>query len=252
MSAIISVQNITVKYGKNVILDGVSFDVEKGEYVGLIGPNGAGKTTLLKTILGTVKPTSGEVSVAPGSVIGYVPQQFLPSSLFSIAVWEIVGMGLDQKCAFVRSGGAAKIQNALSAVGLDASFADRDFTRLSGGQKQRVIIARSLVHDPDILLFDEPLSGIDHQTKVKIYELLARLNKDLGITIVFVSHEVEHVIKVCKRILCLDKHLHEGCHPMNFAEGERTGKDALFTDEVIPVHHSKQDTVKTGKHIRHV
>lgn len=240
MEKVISVQDVSVKYGEQVILDNVSFEVKRGEYVGLIGPNGAGKTTLLKTILGTVEPTSGEVVIAPESHIGYVPQQFLPNSLFSVAVWEIVCMGMGRVCGFSDKKEKQKTLKALESVGLNESFMQRDFTTLSGGQKQRVIIARSLVHEPNVLLFDEPLTGIDHQTKVKVYELLSKLNKELGITIIFVSHEIEHVIRTCKRVLCLDKHLHKGCHPMHFAEGKHHNDTTLFTDEVMPVHHKAQ------------
>ncbi len=130
-----------------------------------------------------------------------------------------------------------QIKESLNLVGLDNTFLRRNFHELSGGQKQRVIIARSLINNPDVLLFDEPTSGIDFETKLKLYELLAKLNKENKTTIIFVSHEVEHVIDRCHRVLCLNKRLHEGCHPMHFAKNN--GK-CHMAEKIVPlntVHH---------------
>ena len=111
-------------------------------------------------------------------------------------------------------------EEKISLIGLDTSFLSKSFHELSGGQKQRIIIARSLLQNPDVLLFDEPLSSVDYTTKIQIYELLAEINQKHKTTILFVSHEIENIVQKCHRVLCLNKKLHEGCHPIDFMNGK--------------------------------
>jgi zinc transport system ATP-binding protein len=123
-------------------------------------------------------------------------------------------------------------------VGLETSFLKKNFQDLSGGQKQRVIIARALLQEPDVLLFDEPLSGVDFETKLQMYELLAMLNDKYKTTIIFVSHEIESVIAKCHRVLCLNKKMHKGCHPLEFAQGNLESCPVLKTEKSLhPIHH---------------
>jgi len=236
---IIKFKDVTVKYENRIALQNVTFSVKKGEYVGLIGPNGAGKSTFLKVIVGIVKNTSGTIKINKGIKIGYVPQHFLPESNTNISVEETLEMALDRRFFWkITKGERLLISQKLKLVGLDKTFQKRNFHTLSGGQKQRVIIARSLINNPDVLLFDEPTSGVDFETKLKLYELLAKLNKENQTTIIFVSHEVEHIIDRCHRILCLNKELHEGCHPMHFAKGKT---DCKMPQKQVPlntVHHN--------------
>jgi zinc transport system ATP-binding protein len=220
-------KNICLSLGRNVILDDVSFSIEAGQYVGLIGPNGAGKTSLIKTILGLYKPTSGSVEMTPGNRIGYVPQSYSLSSVVPISVFEVLRMsGIKDK---------KLLEKNLLKVGLQAEFLQQNFHQLSGGQKQRVIIARSLCQEPNLIIFDEPLNGVDFETKIKIYDLLAQLNRSENVTILFVSHEVDH-------ILCLNKTMHTGCHPLDFAKGNHTQCPILATaPKIVPIHHHHHD-----------
>lgn len=242
----LEVGNLTVKRDGVLVLDSITFRIDKGEYVGLLGPNGAGKTTLLLAILGKIKPTQGSIYSAPGIRMGYVPQKYLPNSSFAVSVGEIISMGFQRSFLWRERGEKEKILQALDSVGLEEKFYSKNFMTLSGGQKQRVIIARALVHEPNFLLFDEPTSGVDYKTKIKIYDLLADLNEKKGITILFVSHEIERVVSACKRVLCLDKHLHEGCHPQSFAQGEE--KSIQRKEKVVPVYHKKQEKAVHEKH----
>lgn len=226
----IKAENLCLKIQGNVILDDVSFKIDRGEYVGLIGPNGAGKTSLIKTILGVEPPTSGQINVAPKVKIGYVPQSNQLSNVVPISVLEVLKMS--------GKGSLKELTKELETVGLDKSFLSKNFHQLSGGQKQRVIIARALCQVPDLIIFDEPLNGVDFETKIKIYTLLAKLNQSKGITILFVSHEVDHIIDKCDHILCLNRTMHTGCHPLDFAQGKINGCPVLATSpQVIPVHH---------------
>jgi zinc transport system ATP-binding protein len=227
-------KNICLSLGRNVILDDVSFSIEAGQYVGLIGPNGAGKTSLIKTILGLYKPTSGSVEMTPGNRIGYVPQSYSLSSVVPISVFEVLRMsGIKDK---------KLLEKNLLKVGLQAEFLQQNFHQLSGGQKQRVIIARSLCQEPNLIIFDEPLNGVDFETKIKIYDLLAQLNRSENVTILFVSHEVDHIFDRCHHILCLNKTMHTGCHPLDFAKGNHTQCPILATaPKIVPIHHHHHD-----------
>ena len=208
---IIKAQNIGLKINQTIILDKVSFTIEQADFVGLIGPNGAGKTSLLKIILNIIKPTTGKIAIDPAVRIGYVPQQYLISPVVPISVGEVLLMSGSPKDICHRQ---------LQRVGLSDVFWQRNFHQLSGGQQQRVVIARALAQEPNVLIFDEPLNGVDHETKQSLYQLLEQLNTKDQMTILFVSHEVEHIVSNCHCVLCLDKTLHQGCHPIDFANGQ--------------------------------
>jgi len=235
--SIITVENIAVRFRNILAIQDISFSVCRGEYIGLIGPNGAGKSTLLKAIAGIVSPTEGRIIVEKGVRFGYVSQQYFLNTAFSISVQEVLNMADDR--SFLRfSSRTKKYSKVLEKVGLSDQFLQKNFQTLSGGQKQRVIIARSLLDRPDILLFDEPLSGVDFETKMQVYNLLAELNQRYGTTILFVSHEIEAVVAKCKRVLCLNTRLYQGCHPLEFAQGNMGHCRVLNSKlSVHPVHH---------------
>jgi len=227
-------QNLGLQKKGNVILDDVSFSIAKGEYVGLIGPNGAGKSSLVKLILGFHKPTSGVLVVDPQTRIGYVPQSYSLSQVVPVSVREVLLMsGTKDKNELLKS---------LEMVGLEDSFLTRSFHQLSGGQQQRVIIARALCSKPNLLVIDEPLNGVDYETKLSIYQLLLDLNQANQLSILFVSHEVDHIMGHCDRILCLNRTMHTGCEPLDFAKGIITDCPVLHNvSQTVPVHHHHQD-----------
>ncbi len=222
---LVEARNLTVTFDEVSVLEDISFSIVRGCFVGLIGPNGAGKSTLLKALLGLVKPTSGTCIHAPGLTVRYVPQHYVLSSFVPISVSEVVQMGSDERVT------AQVIIDALEDVGLEMGCAKKNYHTLSGGQKQRVMIARALIEMPDIIFFDEPLSGVDLETKEQIYAFLKELNQK-GVTIFFVSHDVDHIVDACDFVLCLDRSLHQGCHPVAFAQGERIKNTALATSSV--------------------
>ena len=207
----ITAKNITLELEGNVILDDVSFSIQAGEYIGLIGPNGAGKSSLIKLILGLHKSTSGSLDIDPQTKIGYVPQNYILSPVVPISVREVLLM------SGIKTHDQLPLH--LDKVDLGKDFLDKSFHQLSGGQQQRVIIARALCSEPNLLVFDEPLNGVDYETKLSIYSLLSQLNKAKNLTILFVSHEVDHIVGECDHILCLNQTMHTGCHPLDFAKG---------------------------------
>ncbi|MBI96116.1 hypothetical protein CL656_03125 [bacterium] len=237
----IKIENLNLKFGIKTILEDINLEINSGEYVGLIGPNGAGKSSLLKCILGLLPPTSGRITIEDGINFSYVPQYFLGETGFSISVLEVISMGLENKSIFNKSKNSNDINTALKKVDLNPSILKENFLNLSGGQKQRVVIARALVGNPNVLIFDEAFSNVDMISKIKIYELLAKINKEDKTTIIFVSHEVDTIIQKCKRIICLNKHLHEGCHPVKFMQGKlQRSEDKTLQINQIHHHHNHE------------
>lgn len=190
---LIDVDNLTVKMGGEVTLDAVSLCIHAGEFIGIVGSNGAGKTTLLRAILGLVRPASGTVHKA-AATISYIPQHGnMYTSTVPLSVMEVVKLG--------SAGSVAVAREALAAVGL-RGIENRRFSDLSGGQRQRIAIAKALASNPDILILDEPTTGIDERSQAEFYEILHKLQAR-GITIVTVGHEVETLLSHASRIICL-------------------------------------------------
>lgn len=245
MNNILTVNNLSVQFDSVTVLDRVSFTIGRGEFIGLIGPNGAGKSTLIKSILGLFPVSAGKYSFSSDVTVCYVPQHYILSEHVPVSVAEVVRMGSRKRLA------REQIFETLMKVGLDRRMVRKNFHELSGGQKQRVMIARALVADPDVIFFDEPLSGVDVQTKMQIYSLLKKINEQ-GMTILFVSHDVEHVVDICDRILCLDKVLHKGCHPMEFAHGVRPSeKVSKIASECLVNDDKTSNTTKGSIHHHH-
>lgn len=215
MSAI-ELKDVSFRYNSNLVLNNISLVVEKGEFVVAVGPNGAGKSTLIKIIAGLIEPVSGLVLIdnqkvtkaARLGVIGYVPQHYAQhTAAFPATVEEIVALGLVNVQGAVKNKGAKHIvRHMLELVGAE-QLCGRRIGELSGGQQQRVMVARALAGNPQLLLLDEPTSGVDYAASAKIYELLGRLNSTLGITIVMVSHDIENATRFAAKVACINHNL---------------------------------------------
>lgn len=197
MEKLFEVKNVCFGYTSQAILKDISFNIFKGDFVGLIGANGSGKTTLLKLLLEQLKPTSGEIKKAKNLKIGYVEQVTISSDRsFPASVEEIVLLGLYKKIGLFRFAKASHkklVSSALKTVGL-AGFEKKQINLLSGGQQQKVLIAKTLVENPDILILDEPTTGIDKESEEDFFKLLEHLNKEHGKTIIIVTHSIEKVL----------------------------------------------------------
>jgi zinc transport system ATP-binding protein len=212
---LIQVNNVSFIYNHELVLDDVSFKVNKGTYLGLIGPNGSGKTTLLKIILGLLKPKTGSIQLfdqdihnfTDWSKIGYVPQRASMANVtFPLTAEEVVSLGLlnnSRWIDFMSSQDKKAITQALDAVDM-VPHRHSLITELSGGQQQRVFIARALVSNPDLLILDEPTVGVDSDSQAKFYELLRDFNRKLQLTLVLISHDIEVVAQEASEIACLN------------------------------------------------
>lgn len=203
---LLKAENLTVGYGRRPVLHGISFTIERGDFLGVMGPNGSGKTTLLKTFLGLLKPLSGsieKISTEGGHLLfGYVPQRESLDFHFPLTALEVALMG-----RFGRIGMFRRPQDEDIAYAVDClrqtrmdSFSDKPYRDLSGGQKQRVLISRALAAESEILLLDEPTNGMDMVSERAIMELLSELQRDKHATIVFVTHLLSTIERYAHRV----------------------------------------------------
>ena len=212
MKNIIQVNNLSFSYANQKVLKNLDFYIEKGEFVGLIGSNGSGKSTFIKLLLNELEPDKGEIQLFEKDIkkfkdykrIGYVAQNSIAlGSSFPATVLEIVKLGAYNKHGFFKFGSTTEqAMQALQYVGMQA-YTKKLISNLSGGQKQRVMLAKALVSDCDLLILDEPTTGVDRKTSAQIYELLKQKAIQQKTAVLMVTHDSEHASKYCSRILCL-------------------------------------------------
>jgi len=217
--AAIELRDVSVFREGRVLLDKVNLKLSAGEFTAVIGPNGGGKSTLLKVMLGLMDVDEGQVLMLgkkPSKVrsrIGYVPQQVIHQPGFPIRVSEVVAMGLPvarSRGFSIRQKQSDRIAAVLDEVGV-SELADRAFSALSGGQRQRVYIARALIGEPKILLFDEPTANIDPDGTYCFHELLERLHKRM--TMVMVSHDFSVTAPMVDSVACVNSRLIYSAEP---------------------------------------
>lgn len=210
---VITLSDVSFTYETSPILEHLSLSVHQGDFLGIIGPNGSGKTTLLKLMLGLLKPDTGSIHIFGEPIesftrwmdIGYVPQRAgLTSTHFPITVEEIVHMGRirNNHFGFFTTQDHSAVTQALDQVGL-LPLRNSILHHLSGGQQQKVFIARALVSHPKLLILDEPTVGIDQESQSSFYELLHTLNKEQGITLILISHDIDTISKEVTTVACL-------------------------------------------------
>ncbi|MBI3805173.1 MAG: metal ABC transporter ATP-binding protein [Nitrospirae bacterium] len=217
---IIHFSHATFAFANRVALEDIGFDLMEGEFAGVIGPNGSGKTTLLKAILGLVHPTSGtlqifdcahqELRCEHRARIGYLPQKELVDPHYPITAWETVMMGRYAAIGLLRR--PSKIDReitleSLQAVGME-TLREVPLGSLSGGQQQRVFIARALAQRPQILLLDEPTTGLDATSQHNLIDLIRRLHQDFGLSIVFVTHDINMISPFVDSLILLKTRLY--------------------------------------------
>ena len=199
MTPMLSVQDLTIKFGNRTVIEHLSFAVEPGDNLAVIGPNGAGKTVLLHALLNLL-PYAGVIQWSPDAKIGYVPQKIAADRQLPLHVSDLLGA----KARLLKLT-AEKIQFVASSVGLTQDLLQASIGTLSGGEFQKVLIAFALLGDPNVLLFDEPTASLDELAEEHIYELLRNLQRDRHLTILLVSHDLSIVFQSATMVLCLSK-----------------------------------------------
>lgn len=207
---VVNIDNVSYRFNSALVLENISFTVDKGDFVGIIGPNGAGKTTLFRSMLGLLEDYQGRITFFGKDIrknrnilqkIGYIPQKNSTDQGFPATVEEIVSLGITG-----RRPSKNKINHAIETVGLFDQKTKR-IGELSGGQQQRVLIAKALANEPELLILDEPVTGIDLETQNKFYVLLKKLNEENKITIIWASHDLDAVKKLANKIACVNRRI---------------------------------------------
>lgn len=227
---LLKARNISLYRNEKLILDKVSLSVSGGENVTLIGPNGAGKTSLVRILLGLISPTTGTISRAPKLRIGYMPQKLQIDSNLPISVHRFLSLANNSRDS---------IQHVLQVVDI-AHLRDAPLSVVSGGEMQRILLARALLRDPQLLVLDEPVQGVDLAGQTELYQLINRIRAQYHCGVLMVSHDLHLVMASTDTVVCLNQHVCCQGHPETISHDP--GYLNLFGDKgsesiAIYTHH---------------
>ena len=205
--SLIELKNLTLGYDKDVIIKNINLSIEENDFICIVGPNGSGKSTLVKGILGLIKPLKGKVvyNGLKQNYIGYMPQETKVDANFPASVLEIVLSGTlnkNSKSFFYTKEQKEIAINNLKLLGIE-KIKNKSFCDLSGGQRQKVLLARSLSATTKLLILDEPSNNLDSKSKNELYETIVDLNKNHNITIIMITHDLDHDNLIGNKILSL-------------------------------------------------
>ena len=221
MKKLLEIKNLSSGYDNKIVLENVSMEVFSSDFIGVIGPNGGGKTTLIKTILGLIKPISGELILHISKTnIGYLPQVNQIDKRFPISVIDVVRSGKSDSALFSsfhkNSAEKEKAESLLTEMGI-IELRNKSIGELSGGQMQRVFLCRALMSNPELLVLDEPSTYVDNNFEGELYLKLKELNEQMAILLI--SHDVGTISFFVKTIACVNRGLHY--HPSNIISEEQ-------------------------------
>lgn len=251
MQPIIEIKQLFYRYEKDTVLENINLTVPDGSFLAIVGPNGSGKSTLLKLILGLLKPQNGEIFLFGQEIskfkawqqIGYVSQKANSFNTgFPATVFEVVSSGLTKKLGmfkFFKKEHSQIVLDALEAVGMKR-FHNRNIGELSGGQQQRVFIARALVSEPRLLILDEPTVGVDAENVNAFYQMLDDLNKNRGITLLLVTHDIGTISDKVTHVACLNKHMHFHGETKEFEQLRSEDMSKVYGHDVHLIAHNHE------------
>lgn len=227
-------QGLGVTVRGHQLLRHIDLAVERGRILTVIGPNGAGKTTLVRLALGLLRPTEGTISRAPGLRVGYMPQKLILPESMPLSVKRFLTLS---------STDPDTLRSSALETGVSALL-DRPMQDLSGGETQRVLLARALMGDPDLLVLDEPVQGIDVNGQSELYRLIVRLRDERGCAVLMVSHDLHLVMAATDEVLCINQHMCCSGHPDTVSQHpaylDLFGKIDADTLAIYTHHHDHQ------------
>jgi len=229
---LIKLDQVNLSFGRNHVLQDISTELHKGCITTLIGPNGAGKTSLVRVVLGLVKPQQGTVWKKENLRIGYMPQKLQIDSTFPLTVERFLKTS---QCKDINT-----LRSALTDVGAE-HLLSQSIHNLSGGEMQRVLLARALLRDPNLLVLDEPVQGVDINGQLELYNLISRIRDDRGCGVLMVSHDLHLVMAATDHVVCINHHICCSGHP------EHVTNDPSFT-ELFGITGSEQLAVYSHHH----
>jgi len=236
MKKLLEIKDLTAGYDNQMVLENISLNILSNDFIGVIGPNGGGKTTLIKTILGLIKPASGEMNLHISKKnIGYLPQVNQIDKRFPITVIDVVRSGKADTALFSsfhkNREEKEKAESLIREMGI-TSIRNKSIGELSGGQMQRVFLCRALMNEPELLLLDEPSTYVDNNFEGELYLKLKELNNRMAIMLI--SHDVGTISFFVKTIACVNRSLHY--HPSN-----------IITEEQLASYNCPLQIVTHGK-----
>ena len=206
---ILQFKDVVLGYENKTVAKDINFEIKKGDYLCIVGENGAGKSTLVKTLLGLIKPLSGKITInldKSKKGIGYLPQQTVAQKDFPASVMEVVLSGFlnsGHKVLFIQRRKMAEALSNMDKLGI-AHLKKRCYRELSGGQQQRVLLARALCATDNLLILDEPVTGLDPSASIDLYDEIKKLNNE-GVTIIMVTHDIKNALSYASHILHLEQ-----------------------------------------------
>ncbi len=195
---LVSAEGLSLTRAGKTVLQSIDLEVMPGEIVTIIGPNGAGKSTLVRLILGVIEPTTGTIHRKPHLHLGYVPQKF--------SIDKIIPMTVKRFLTFKDQQTDEHLRGTLERVGVK-HLEHRQVSDLSGGEIQRVMLARALIDDPELLILDEPVQGVDYAGQADLYRLIEEIRDEHGCGVLLVSHDLHIVMAASDRVVCLNQHV---------------------------------------------
>lgn len=205
--SLIEIKNLTLGYNNKPVIKNISFNIEENDFICVVGPNGSGKSTLIKGILGLIEPMKGKIKFndLKKTFIGYMPQELAVDKNFPASVFEIVLSGQLNRLGikpFYTKKQKEKVIEALKLLKIE-NLKNKNFPDLSGGQRQKVLLARSILATNKLLILDEPSNNLDYKSKIELYEIVKKLNKEKNIAVIMITHDLDHNNLIGNKILSL-------------------------------------------------
>ncbi|PIE25141.1 MAG: zinc ABC transporter ATP-binding protein ZnuC [Neptuniibacter caesariensis] len=229
---LVRLEQVNLKFGQNHVLQDISMELHRGCITTLIGPNGAGKTSLVRVVLGLLQPSNGSIWQEKNLQIGYMPQKLHIDKTFPLTVERFLRT--------TQYKGKETVRAALYDVGAE-KLLKQSIHNLSGGEMQRILLARALLRDPNLLVLDEPVQGVDINGQLELYNLIARIRDERGCGVLMVSHDLHLVMAATDHVVCINHHVCCSGHP------EHVTNDPSFT-ELFGIKGSEQLAVYSHHH----